>query len=148
MPLAIPDPLPSEAEWSAGCNCDEVASADETNLTIGTITPTFPSTFARAILVPTIHILNLAANTHHIAFKVQGNRAGGAYEDLLDLSASAQLGLVGVDAASDAWAGAIDVTSLVTTSGVAYNFRFVVDSDNAGQVRYITCFTLVLVFER
>lgn len=151
-PLQVYDPklevFEHEIEWAADCHCDEVASLAETNLTDGEITPIFPvgSTRVRAILVASIHILNLAANTHHIAFKVQGNRDGGAYEDVLDLSASAQLGLVAVDAATDGWSGAIDVTDLVTTSGVAYNFRFVVDSDNAGQVRYITCFTLVIVY--
>ncbi len=147
MPWAEAVPLPSESEWSADCNCDEVSSTDETNLTVGAITPTFPTgTYARAILVASIHILNLTAATHHIAFKVQGNKDGGVYSDLLDLSASAQLGLVAVDASSDAWCGGIDVTSLVDASGSTYNFRFVVTSDNAGMVRYITCFTLVLIY--
>lgn len=145
------DVLPNiehETEWATEPQCDEVSSLDETNLTADPIVATFPTgaTRVRAILVASIHLLNLAANTHHVEFKVEGNRDGGAYEDLLDLSASAQLGVVAVDAASDGWSGGIDVTSLVTTSGSTYNFRFVVDSDNAGQVRYITCFTLVIVY--
>lgn len=137
-----------ETEWATVANCDSVASGAVTNLTVGTITPTFPvgSTRVRAILVASIHILNVAANTHHIAFRVEGNKDGGAYSVLLNLIATAQLGLVNVDGATDAWCGAIDVTTLVDASGSVYNFRFVVDSDNAGAVRYITCFTLVLVY--
>ena len=147
MPWARAGPLPSELEWCDACHCDEVASLDETNLTVASITPTFPTgTYLRAILVPNIHLLNLAANTHHIGFKIQGNKDGGAYQDLLDLTASAQLGLVAADGCTDGWCGPVDVTSLVSASGSTYNFRFVVDSDNVGAVRYITCFTLVLTF--
>lgn len=164
MPEAEVDPIPKidalevkldvlpniehETEWATIAKCDEVESDAETNLTADPIVVTFPvgSTRVRAILVASIHILNLAANTHHIAFKVQGDRDGGGYVDQLDLSASAQLGLVNLDGATDAWCGAIDVTTLVNTSGSTYSFRFVVDSDNAGMVRYITCFTLVLVY--
>lgn len=145
------DVLPNiehETEWATVANCNSVTSDAATNLTVGPITPTFPtgSTRVRAILVGTIHILNLAANTHHIAFRVEGNKDGGAYSVLLNLIATAQLGLVNVDGASEGWCGAIDVTALVDASGSVYNFRFVVDSDNAGAVRYITCFTLVLVY--
>lgn len=137
-----------ETEWAADAHCDSKTSTNPENLTVGAITPTFPtgSTRVRAILVASIHILNVAANTHHIAFKIEGNKAAGAYSDQLDLTATAQLGLVNLDGSTDSWSGAIDVTTLVDASGSAYNFRFVVTSDNAGEVRYITCFTLVLVY--
>jgi len=137
-----------ETEWATVAVCNSVASISQTNLTVGTVIPTFPTgaTRVRAILVASIHVLNLAANTHHIDFKVQGNKDGGAYSDLLDLSASDQLGLVNLDGASEGWCGAIDVTTLVNASGSTYNFRFVVRSDNAGSVRYLTCFSLVLVY--
>jgi len=154
MPEAWSDSLPTiknmelETEWAINANCDSVASDAVTNLTVGSVTPTFPvgSTRVRAILVASIHILNVAANTHHIAFRVEGNKDGGAYQVLLNLMATAQLGLVNLDGATNGWAGAIDVTALVDASGSTYNFRFVVDSDNAGAVRYITCFTLVLIY--
>lgn len=42
--------------------------------------------------------------------------------------------------------GAIDATTMVDTSAIAYDFRFVVDSDNAGSVNYTTSFALVLVY--
>jgi hypothetical protein len=145
------DVLPNiqlETEWATVANCDSVASDAVTNLTVGSVTPTFPtgSTRVRAILVASIHVLNMAANTHHIAFRVEGNKNGGGYPVLLNLMATAQLGLVNLDGATEVWCGAIDVTALVNASGSVYNFRFVVDSDNAGAVRYITCFTLVLVY--
>lgn len=137
-----------ETEWALDAHCDTVSSTDETNLTVGTVIPTFPvgSTPVRAIIVASIHALNIEENTHLIAFKVEGNRDAGAYSDLLDLSASAQLGLVEVIGASESWSGAIDVTELVDVSDSAYNFRFVVTSSNAGEVRYITSFSLVLVY--
>ncbi len=143
----IPD-VEHETEWAADAHCDSKASTDPENLTVGSITPTFPtgSTRVRAIIVASIHVLNMAANTHHIDFKVEGNKDAGAYSDLLDLTATAQLGLVNVDGATESWIGAIDVTSLVDESGSTYNFRFVVTSDNAGAVRYITGFSLVLVY--
>jgi hypothetical protein len=154
MPEAFANAVPTlqqmeiETEWALGCNCDEVESEDQTNLTAGTVTPTFPtgSTAVRAIVIASIHALNVAANTHHISHIVQGRVSGGAWQDLLDLSATAQLGLVNLDGATDAWVAAVDCTALVNTSGLAYEFRFVIDSDNAGAVRYITCFTLVLVY--
>jgi len=137
-----------ETEWATDAHCDSVASTVETNLTVGAVTPTFPagSTCARAILVASIHALNIAENTHLIQFKIEGNKDAGGYSDLLDLSASAQLGLVEVVGATDSWVGAIDISSLVDASDSAYNFRFVVQSSNAGEVRYITSFTLVLVY--
>ena len=137
-----------ETEWAADAHCDSVAAAAATNLTVGTVIPAFPtgSTRVRAILVANLHVVNLAANTHHIAFLVQGNKDGAAYQNLLDLTATAQLGIVNVDGATDAWCAAIDVTALVDASLSTYLFRFVVTSDNAGNVRYITSFSLVLVY--
>jgi len=67
-----------ETEWATIAKCDNVASDAETNLTAGTVVATFPTgaTCVRAIVVASVHVLNLAANTHHIAFKVQGNGGG------------------------------------------------------------------------
>ncbi len=77
---------------------------------------------------------------------MEGQRAGGGYVSQLDLTAIDALGLVNLDGATNGWCGAIDVTTLVNTSGAAYDFRFVVRSDDVGSVNYTTCFTLVLVY--
>ena len=137
-----------ETEWAVGSAIQQVASALQTNLTACSVTPTFPtgSTRVRAILVASIHAANQAGNTHHIDFKVEGQRNGLGYVAQLDLTAQDSLGLVNLDGASDGWSGAIDVTALVTTSAVQYDFRFVVDSDNAGAVNYTQNFALVLVY--
>ena len=146
LPIYIHPEL--ETEWSSVAIAENVASAVQTNLTAQVITTTFPTgaTRVRVILIASIHVANQAANTHHIDFKVQGNKDGGAYSNLLDLTAIDSLGLVNLDGATDGWCGSIDVTTLVDASGSTYRFRFVVDSDNAGSVNYTTGFTLVLVY--
>jgi hypothetical protein len=137
-----------EIEWASTPVSQQVASAAATNLTAGSITPTFPTsaTRVRAILFASIHAANQAANTHHISLKVQGQKAGGGYTDKIDLTAQPTLALVNVDGAADSWCGAVDVTTLLDTSAVQYDFRFVVDSDNAGAVNYTTDFVLALVY--
>lgn len=137
-----------ETEWATTPVSQQVASVSATDLTAGSITPTFPTgaTRVRALLIASIHAANQAANTHHISLKVQGQKAAGGYGDLLDLTAQTTLGLAAVVGAADAWVGAVDVTTLVDTSGAQYDFRFVVDSDNAGAVNYTTGFALVLVY--
>lgn len=145
------DQLPNiehETEWATAAVCQNLATVAQSNLTAGSVTPTFPtgSTRVRAILVASIHVANQGANTHHIDFKVEGQKAAGGYASQLDLSAIDAIGLVNVDGAADGWCGAIDVTTLVDTSGAVYDFRFVVRSDDAGSVNYTTCFTLVLVY--
>jgi len=137
-----------EVEWASTPVSQQVASAALTDLTAGSITPTFPTgaTRVRAILVASIHAANQAANTHHIGFTVQGQKDAGGYVTQVDLTAVAPLGLVNLDGAGDGWSGAIDVTTLVDASGSVYTFRFQVDSDNAGAVNYTTNFVLVLVY--
>jgi len=145
------DQLPNtehETEWSSTPTIEAVANAAPVSLTAGSITPTYPTgaTRVRAILIATIHVANKTAVAHHISFKVQGQKAAGGYGDLLDLSAQEGLSMVDVDGATDGWSGAIDVTALVDTSGTTYDFRFEVDSDNAGNVIYICSFVLALVY--
>jgi hypothetical protein len=137
-----------EIEWSSTPVSEQVASAAATNLTAGSITPTFPTgaTRVRALLVASIHAANQGANAHHISLKVQGQKASGGYTDKIDLTAQTTLGLVNLDGTSDSWVGSVDVTSLVDASAAQYDFRFVVDSDNAGAVNYTTVFLLVLVY--
>lgn len=137
-----------ETEWSSVAVSENVAALGPTNLTAGSITPTFPTgaTRVRAILIANIHVANQAANTHQISFKIQGQKAAGGYTDLLDLTAVSTIGMVNLAGASDGWCGSIDVTAKVDTSTVAYDFRFVVTSSDAGSVNYTTGFTLVLVY--
>jgi hypothetical protein len=140
--------LQQEIEWVSSPVSQQVASGDSTNLTAGSITPTFPTgaTRVRAILVASIHAANQAANTHNISLKVQGQKAGGGYGDLLDLTAQTTLALADTAGVTDGWVGAVDVTTLVNASAAQYDFRFVVDSDDAGAVNYTTSFALVLVY--
>jgi hypothetical protein len=140
--------LQEEVEWTTTPVSQQVASSDATNLTAGSITPTFPTgaTVVRALLFANVHAANQSANAHHVSLKVQGQKAGGGYGDLLDLTAQPTLGLVDVDGAGDAWGGAVDVTALVDTSAVQYDFRFVVDSDDAHAINYTTGFVLAVIY--
>jgi len=137
-----------ETEWNTDPVVQNVASAAETALTAGSITPTYPtgSVERRAILLPMIKAASQAANTHHIGIKVQYRTGGaGPYSDLVNFTANPPLTLVPADGAVDSWAHPIDVTAMVST-GVQVEFRFAVDSDNAGSINYTTSFVLVLVY--
>ena len=137
-----------ETEWASAPTIEALANAAATALTAGSITPTYPAgaTRVRAILMATIHVANKTAAAHHIKFKIEGQKALGGYLPQLDLTAQEGLSMVDVDGATDGWSGAIDVTALVDTSGAVYDFRFEVDSDNAGNVIYTCGFVLALVY--
>lgn len=137
-----------EVEWSTTPVIQQVANAAAVNLTAGTIIPTFPNgaTRVRAILIASIHASNQSSNTHHIGIRVQGQKNAGGYSNLIDFLATNTLGLVNLDGSGDGWIGSVDVTTLVDASGATYDFRFVVDSDNANAVNYATHFVLVLVY--
>lgn len=137
-----------EVEWATDPAVDNVASDSPTALTAGTVTPNFPSgaTKVRAILLPIIKVCSLAANVHHIGFKIQYEKGViGTWTDLKDFTANPPLALGPVDGAVDSWSHPIDVTEIVE-DGAEIQFRFVVDSDNAGSVNYTTSFVLVLVY--
>jgi len=137
-----------ETEWNVDPIVQNVASAAATALTAGSITPNYPSgaVEVRAILLPIIKAANQAANTHHIGFKIQYRTGGaGPYSDLKDYTANPPLTLAAADGSVDSWAHPIDVTAIVS-SGVQIEFRFEVDSDNAGSVNYTTSFLLTLVY--
>lgn len=137
-----------EVEWTSTPVVEQVASVAATDLTAGSITPTFPTgaTRVRVILVANIHAANFSAATHHIALTVQGKKNAGAYGNLIVLTAQTPIGLVNLDGAGDGWAGTVDVTALVDASDSTYQFKFIVDSDNAGAVNYTSSFVLVLVY--
>jgi hypothetical protein len=141
-------PLEMETEWTSTPVAEQVASAAATNLTKGSITPTFPTgvTAVRVILIAGIHAANQAGNTHHIGIKVQGQKAAGGYTDLLDLTATTPLALTNTEGSGDGLSVPIDVSALVDESAVQYDFRIVVDSDNAGAVNYTSYFALILIY--
>jgi len=137
-----------ESEWSTDPVVENVASAALTSLTAGSIIPAYPggATEVRVILLPIIKASSQAANTHHIGLKIQYRTGGvGAYTDLKDYTANPPLSLVPSDGAVDSWAQPIDVSAIVS-SGVQVEFRFQVDSDNAGSINYTTSFVLLLVY--
>jgi len=137
-----------ETEWQTDPIVENVASAALTTLTAGSITPTYPtgSTERRVILLAMIKAASQAGNTHHIGVKVQYRTGGaGPYSDLKDYTANPPLTLPTVDGATDMLTLPIDVTAIVS-SGVQVEFRFAVDSDNAGSINYTTSFILALVY--
>lgn len=137
-----------ESEWAVGSNIGQVASAAPANLVACSLTPVFPpgAVVLRAILIASIHADNQSANQQNVLFKIQGQKAGGGYTDLLDLTAQAGLAMVPLIGGDDQWAGSIDVTAKVNASAVQYDFRFVVTDSNAGAVNFTQNFTLVLVY--
>jgi hypothetical protein len=137
-----------ETEWSTDPNVDSVSSADETNLTegnIGIVTYPTGAVEVRVVLLPIIKAVNQSGATHHIGITVQYSEDDGAWADIIDLTANPPMGLVVLDGAGDSWAQPLDVSAIVE-SGKKYEFRFQVDSDNAGEVHYTTSFVLVLVY--
>lgn len=139
----------NEIEWSTDPNVNSVSSAVEANLTegdMGTITYPTGATEVRVLLLPIIKAANQTVNTHHIGIKVQYSEDDGAWTDIIDLTTDPPMGLVALDGAGDAWVHPLDVSDIVE-SGSKYEFRFVVDSDDANEVHYTTSFVLVLVYK-
>lgn len=142
-----------ETEWSTNPNVDDIThvAATEYPLTEGDMgTVTYPSdaTEVRAILLPIIKAINQACTTHHIGLKVQYSEDDGAWTDIIDLTppeSDPPMGLAALDAVVDSMAQPLDVSDIVE-SGKRYEFRFRVESDNAGSVYYTTSFVLVLVY--
>ena len=141
-----------ETEWNTDPYVDDIThvALTEYPLTEGDMgTVTYPSdaTEVRAILLPVIKAVNQACTTHHIGLKVQYNvnDLGWINEDIIDLTTNPTMGLAALDAVVDSMAQPLDVSAIIET-GSKYEFRFVVESDNAGAVYYTTSFVLVLVY--
>lgn len=138
-----------ETEWSTDPVVQNVASAAETSLTTHTIGATefvYPAGAVerRVILLPMIKAGAQAAATHHIGIKIQRNINDGGWGDLKNYTANPPL-VLAADGAGDAWGFPIDITALVG-SGDKLEFRFAVDSDDAGSVNYTTSFVVLLVY--
>ncbi len=125
---------------------DSIASTDETALTACTFTPVWRTgaTVVRVILHAYLHAASQAAGGHKIGLTLQYSRDAGAYADLVDLTASPPLVLPDLDEAMGTFAIAIDVTDEFTTSNVVYGFKWLVDSDNAGDVHYSSNFEVII----
>lgn len=140
-----------ETEWSSDPNVDDRThvALTEYPLTEGDLgIVTYPSNAneVRSILLPVIKAVNQACTTHHIGIKVQYNEDDGAWTDIIDLTANPPMGLPSLDGVVDSIAQPLDISAIVK-SGKKYEFRFVVESDNAGGVYYTTSFVLVLVYK-
>jgi len=138
-----------ETEWSTDPVVENVASAALTNLSTHEISAAnfvYPTgaTEVRVILLPMIKAAAQAGATHHIGLKVQRNINDGGWADLKDYTANPPL-VLAADGTPDSWGYPIDISALVAT-GDKLQFRFAVDSDNAGSINYTTSFLVVLVY--
>jgi hypothetical protein len=127
---------------------DNVASVNATNLTAGSVTVTFltGATRQKAILSCYLHAAAQAAGGHKVGITVQAQKAGGGYNAIATLTANPPLTIPDLDEAMAPFALEIDVTATVDTSAVQYDFRFVVDSDNAGSVNYTSNFGILMLY--
>ncbi len=127
---------------------DNVASANETALTAGTFTITYPTgaTKVKAIVYAYLHAAAQAAGGHKIGLTLQYSRDGGAYADVVDLTATTPLAIPDLDEAMATFAIEVDVSTVVTTSAVVYGWKWLVDSDNAGSVNYTSNFGILMIY--
>lgn len=128
---------------------NQVAAAALTNLTAHNFVPVYPAgaVEVRFLLVGSIHVTARAAAIHHVGVRVQGRKNVAAYATQgNDLTAQAVLGLAAADGVADGKPWLVDVSALIDESGASYDFRFDVQSDNAGAVTYTTEFALIMVY--
>ncbi len=124
-----------------------VSSAAETSLTApATVTVTFPTgaTLLQAKVVASIKANNQTAAEHNIGLTLQKNVAAAGWVDVRDFTANPPLTLPEVDATADALTL---VEALVITTGQTVQFRWQVDSDNAGEVHYVQTFVLSVEYD-
>jgi len=141
-----------ETEWSTDPVVENVAAAALTTLTTHTIPAAdfvYPtgSTAVRVILLPMISAAAQEAPlvaAHHVGITIQGQINDGGWADITVLTVIPPMGLA-VDGAMGAWAAPIDIAALVS-SGDELDFRFQVQSSDAGSVNYTTSFVVMLVY--
>lgn len=139
-----------ETEWSTDPVVDNVASDALTTLTTHTITAesfVYPieGTEVRVILLAMLSVVAQAEAIHHIGLKVQMQVNDGGWADLKDFTANPPLGIP-ADGGMGSWTMPIDITDSVA-SGDKLEFRFAVDSDNAGSMNYTTSFLVTLIYK-
>ena len=130
---------------------ESVANAAEVSLTSpGNEIITFPTgaTKIGATVVATITASNRTAAKHLIGLTLQENLEGAGFTDISAdyvLTATPPLSLPAVDGASSSLTLIAPVGAFVTTDTL--DFRFQVDSDNAGAVVYTTTYVLKVEYD-
>ncbi len=126
---------------------ESVSNAAEVSLAApATVTVTFPTgaTLLEAKVVASIKANNQSAAEHNIGVTLQKNVAGGGWVDVRDFTANPPLTLPAVDASADALTL---IEALAITTGQTVQFRWQVDSDNAGEVHYVQTFVLSVEYD-
>ena len=126
---------------------ESVSNAAEVSLAApAVVTVTFPAgaTLLEAKVVAAIKANNQTAAEHNIGLTLQKNVAGGGWVDVRDFTANPPLTLPEVDATAD---GLTLVEALVIATGNTVQFRWQVDSDNAGEVHYVQTFVLSVEYD-
>ncbi len=117
-----------------------VSSASDASLTSpGTNTITFPTgaTLLRARVIAHIKATAMDDSGHTIGLTLQKNVAGGGWVDIIVLATNPHLNLPAIALMSDS---VTIVESVVVTTGQSLDFRWQVDSDDAGEVHYLSDF--------
>ena len=126
---------------------ESVANAAEVSLAApAVVTVDFPTgaTLLEAKVVASIKANNQTASEHNIGLTLQKNIAGGGWVDIRDFTANPPLTLPDVDATADALTL---VEALAITTGQTVQFRWQVDSDDAGEVHYTQTFVLSVEYD-
>ena len=124
-----------------------VSSAAETSFAApAAVTVTFPTgaTLLEAKVVASLKANNQSAAEHNIGVTLQKNIAGGGWVDIRSITVNPPLTLPEVDATADALT---IVEALVIATGQTVQFRWQVDSDNAGEVHYVQTFVLSVEYD-
>lgn len=127
---------------------EQVANAAEVSLAApAVVTVTFPAgaTLLEAKVAAVLKANNQTAAKHNIGITLQKNVAAGGWVDIRDFTANPPLTLPEVDATGDS----ITLVEVLTplTTGQSVQFRFQVDSDNAGAVNYTQTFVLIVEYD-
>lgn len=133
--------------YALAVQSDSVSSASEENLSApGTVTVTFPpgGTLLEGKVMGYLKANAKTAAGHSIGVTLQKNVAGGGWEDVKDLTANPALTLPAVDKAADSL---VIVEAVAVTTGQTVQFRWQVDSDNAGEVHYVSDFVYVAEYD-
>jgi len=126
---------------------ESVSSAAEEDLTApAVVTPTFPTGATRlnSYVVAILKVNNQSAAEHNIGVTLQKNVAAAGWADVRDFTASPPLTLPEVDATGDS---VTFIEPVSVTTGQTVQFRFQVDSDNAGEVHYTQVFFFVVEYD-
>ncbi len=129
---------------------ESVANAAEVSLAApATVSPAFPAgaTLTRAVVVASIHAANIAENAHLIGLTLQRNIAAGGWVDVTGFAFPGDpqpMSLPAVIGATDAYTAVGEITF---TTGQSIQFRWQVDSTNAGEVHYSQGFVLSVEYD-